>query len=195
MGKRYENRKRQVRVSEAEADDPKASTTVSGVAEPGPTVDQMVPEDVHHEAVSEGLDDVKPQMNTDEKYNYVPPIDANSREPELSGLDVFLEDESEIVLDEDSEYGKLPHPDVFNAYPPEIQRKIMEWVDRDVKARRDDESRRQDELMRAEVESNRRKQMFPTIITVLALVCAAVTGVVTQNPLFPLVFLLSHCVR
>ena len=32
--------------------------------------------------------------------------------------------------------------------------------------------------------------MFPTIITVLALACAAVTGVVTQNPLFPLVFLL-----
>lgn len=125
-----------------------------------------------------------------ESYGDVPPIGFDSGTADLSGLDVAAEGVVEQFLSEDGEYAKLPHPDVFNAYPPEVQRKIMEWTDRDVKARRDDESRRRDELMRAEVDRDRRKQMFPTIITVLALACAAVTGVVTQNPLFPLVFLL-----
>lgn len=123
-------------------------------------------------------------------YADIPPIGFDNRVADLSGLDVAAEGVVEQFLSEDGEYGKLPHPDVFNAYPPEVQRKIMEWTDRDVKARRDDESRRRDEIMRAEVERNRRRQMFPTIITVIALACAAVTGVVTQNPLFPLVFLL-----
>lgn len=43
------------------------------------------------------------------------------------------------VVESDTDYLLLPHPDVFNAYPPEVQRKIMEWADRDVRARRDDE--------------------------------------------------------
>ena len=119
-------------------------------------------------------------------FGGVPPISPEDREIDLSGLDINIED----FLDEDSEYGKIPQPEVFNSYPPEVQRKIMEWTDRDVKARRDDESRRRDEMMRAQIDNKRRRQMFPAIITVLALICAAVTGVVTANPLFPLVFML-----
>ena len=123
------------------------------------------------------------------EYENVPPISPYD-EYDLSGFDVDTSDAIERYLDMDAEYGKLPHPDVFNAYPPEIQRKIMEWTDRDVKARRDDESRRQDDAMRAEIERVRRGQMVPAIITVLALVCGAVTGIVTANPLFALVFML-----
>ena len=33
------------------------------------------------------------------------------------------------VVESDTDYLLLPHPDVFNAYPPEVQRKIMEWAD------------------------------------------------------------------
>lgn len=132
----------------------------------------------------------KDAFSSSDSYGDVPPIGFDGGTADLSGLDVATNGAVEQFLSEDGEYGKLPHPDVFNAYPPEVQRKIMEWTDRDVKARRDDESRRRDEVMRAEVDRDRRRQMFPTIITVLALACAAVTGVVTQNPLFPLVFLL-----
>ena len=90
-----------------------------------------------------------------------------------------------------SELGRslIPEPEVFNAYPIEVQRKIMEWTDRDIKARRDDESRRQDELMRAEAAHRRTKQTIPAVIIILAIVCAAVTGVITRNPAFPIAFL------
>lgn len=83
----------------------------------------------------------------------------------------------------------FPDPEVFNSYPVEVQRKIMEWTDRDIKARRDDESRRRDELMRAEVARERMKQVVPAVVIILAIACAAVTGVITANPLFSAAFL------
>ena len=89
----------------------------------------------------------------------------------------------------DGDYSALPYPDEFNAYPIEVQRKLIEWTDRDVKARRDDESRRKDELMRAEVERERRQQVIPAVLVVVALVCGAVTGILTKNPVFSIAFL------
>ena len=94
----------------------------------------------------------------------------------------------EIEFAED--YSVLPAPEVFNAYPPEVQRKIMEWRDRDVRARRDDESRRRDELMRAKVEQERRSQVLPVIVIVFAIICGTVSGIATGNPLFPIAFLI-----
>ena len=106
-----------------------------------------------------------------------------------SGLDVDEEKALSEFLSGDKDYGALPHPDVFNAYPPEVQRKIMEWTDRDVKARRDDESRRQDEMIRANVARERTKQIVPTVIIVLGILLAAITGIVTKNPVFSIAFL------
>lgn len=65
------------------------------------------------------------------------------------------------VVESDTDYLLLPHPDVFNAYPPEVQRKIMEWADRDVRARRDDESLRQDALIRAQAARERTIMAVP----------------------------------
>ena len=84
----------------------------------------------------------------------------------------------------------FPDPDIFNAYPIEVQRKIMEWTDRDIKARRDDESRRKDELMRAKIARERMRQIVPAVVIILAIACAAVTGVITRNPLFSAAFLI-----
>ena len=98
--------------------------------------------------------------------------------------------ETKGFLSDDKDYAAIPAPDVFNAYPPEVQRKIIEWTDRDVKARRDDESRRQDEKMHAQVTHERFRQIVPTVIIILSVLCAAITGVMTQNPLFALAFLL-----
>lgn len=83
----------------------------------------------------------------------------------------------------------LPHPDVFNSYPPEVQRKIMEWTDRDIRARRDDESRRQDAILRANIARDKTKMAVPVVIVILCIVCAAITGLYTKNALFVIAFL------
>lgn len=83
----------------------------------------------------------------------------------------------------------LPPPEIFNSYPPEVQRKIMEWADRDLKARRDDESRRQDAVLRANIARDRTKTGIPLCIIVLCILCGAITGVMTHNVLFPFAFL------
>lgn len=83
----------------------------------------------------------------------------------------------------------LPHPDVFNSYPPEVQRKIMEWTDRDIRARRDDESRRQDAILRANIARSKTKMAYPAAIVILSIVCAAITGLYTKSALFVIAFL------
>lgn len=93
------------------------------------------------------------------------------------------------VVESDNDYLLLPHPDIFNAYPPEVQRKIMQWADRDVRARRDDESLRQDALVRAQTARERTHVTVPVTIIVLCIVCATITGVVTRSAIFPVSFL------
>lgn len=93
------------------------------------------------------------------------------------------------VVESDTDYLLLPHPDVFNAYPPEVQRKIMEWADRDVRARRDDESLRQDALIRAQSARERMIMAVPVAIIVLCIVCAAITGLFTKSAVLAVAFL------
>mgnify|MGYP003289085197 FL=1 len=83
----------------------------------------------------------------------------------------------------------LPHPDVFNSYPPEVQRKIMEWTDRDIRARRDDESRRQDAILRANIAREKTKMGVPVAIVILSIICAAITGLYTRDAAFVIAFL------
>lgn len=93
------------------------------------------------------------------------------------------------VVESDADYLLLPHPDVFNAYPPEVQRKIMEWADRDVRARRDDESLRQDALIRAQAARERTIMAVPVAIIILCIVCATITGMFTKSAVFAVAFL------
>lgn len=93
------------------------------------------------------------------------------------------------VVESDTDYLLLPHPDVFNAYPPEVQRKIMEWADRDVRARRDDESLRQDALIRAQASRERMVMAVPVAIIILCIVCATITGMFTKSAVFVVAFL------
>lgn len=94
------------------------------------------------------------------------------------------------VVESDTDYLLLPHPDVFNAYPPEVQRKIMEWADRDVRARRDDESLRQDALIRAQAARERTMMAVPVAIILLCIICAAITGLFTRSAVFVVAFLI-----
>lgn len=93
------------------------------------------------------------------------------------------------VVESDTDYLLLPHPDVFNAYPPEVQRKIMEWADRDVRARRDDKSLRQDALIRAQASRERMVMAVPVAIIILCIVCATITGMFTKSAVFAVAFL------
>ena len=93
------------------------------------------------------------------------------------------------VVESDTDYLLLPHPDVFNAYPPEVQRKIMEWADRDVRARRDDESLRQDALIRAQASRERMVMAVPVAIIILCIMCATITGMFTKSAVFAVAFL------
>ena len=93
------------------------------------------------------------------------------------------------VVESDTDYLLLPPPDVFNAYPPEVQRKIMEWADRDVRARRDDESLRQAALIRAQAARERTIMAVPVAIIVLCIVCATITGMFTKSAVFAVAFL------
>ncbi len=93
------------------------------------------------------------------------------------------------VVESDTDCLLLPHPDVFNAYPPEVQRKIMEWADRDVRARRDDESLRQDALIRAQASRERMVMAVPVAIIILCIVCATITGMFTKSAVFAVAFL------
>jgi|GEM_PF-1121577 len=116
---------------------------------------------------------------------YGEPLSVDDQGEEFNEL-VAMEE----LLSGESDYGALPLPEVFNAYPPEVQRKIMEWTDRDVKARRDDESRRKDELVRAQIDRERRKQSLPAIVIVVSIVCGTLLGFLTGNPWFAVAFLI-----
>ncbi|WP_251197721.1 hypothetical protein [Anaerotardibacter muris] len=125
---------------------------------------------------------------------------ANTMKDNANNYDFLWEDDKQrrsakgdagttTVVESDTDYLLLPHPDIFNSYPPEVQRKIMEWADRDVRARRDDESLRQDALVRARASRERTAVTVPVAIIILCIVCAAVTGIVTRSALFVIAFL------
>lgn len=86
--------------------------------------------------------------------------------------------------------GPLPDPGSLKQYDPSVQDKIVEWADRKVTATYDDESRRQDRLVEAEIRQGRNGQAASTFIMVLALVLAAVVGVATGNAVMSGAFLM-----
>lgn len=104
-----------------------------------------------------------------------------------------LEDEDAYdyqLFSDEEHYGQLPRPDIFAAYPPEVQRKILEWTDRDIRARRDDESQRQDMILRARFERDRWRIAIPVLIVVLGVLCSAFMGVITKDPVITIAFLI-----
>ena len=152
--------------------DDAASTDTSDTASPS-------------ESDSTGAYDEVPAIGPDDDVRQVRPpsvqdLDDISFEELTASMAQFAATEDNAAL--------LPLPEVFNAYPPEVQRKLMEWADRDVKARRDDESHRQDELIRATVERDRRHQAVPTLTVILAIICATATGIATGNVVLPVAF-------
>ncbi len=85
--------------------------------------------------------------------------------------------------------GPLPTPGSLGQYDRNVQEKIVEWADRKVAAVYDDESRRQDKLVEAEIRQGRNGQIASTAIMILALLLAAIVGIVTSNAVMSGAFL------
>lgn len=86
--------------------------------------------------------------------------------------------------------GPLPAPGSLKQYDQSVQEKIVEWADRRVTAIYDDESRRQDKLVEAEIRQGRNGQAASIAIMILALLLAAIVGVSTGNAVMSGAFLL-----
>ncbi|MEE1045455.1 MAG: hypothetical protein U0L51_08215 [Olegusella sp.] len=87
--------------------------------------------------------------------------------------------------------GLLPPPDQFNRYPPDVQKKIVEWSDRTV-ANNDAltesaikldlaESDRLDALTKADIEQVPRVQWMTAVINIAMIVAITVLGIIGQG--------------
>ena len=136
----------------------------------------------------------------DDGFSRTPAMGVNHSLDELESMYNHGNSTQTVVNDEelstsgsmfefDEEAVNLPQPDIFNAYPPEVQRKIMEWIDRDIRARRDDEAQRQDAILRANIGRERLRTTVPVSIIILCIICAAITGIVAKSAIFVVSFL------
>lgn len=83
----------------------------------------------------------------------------------------------------------MPTPGSLKQYDQDVQKKIVEWADRKVTAIYDDESKRQDRLVEAEIKQGRNGQIASTAIMLVALVLAAAVGIITNNAVMSGAFL------
>ena len=78
--------------------------------------------------------------------------------------------------------GPIPDADLLLSYPPDIQAKILDWHEREVRAVFDDESRRQDMLARGEIRQGHMNLAFSFVIDALIVGGTLFAFAVTQDP-------------
>jgi hypothetical protein len=167
---------------ESEADAEKPPVQVAPAAAPAPEA-APAPKPVAQPAPASEATASQPEKPAASNYDFLweePP--APQKDPAQPQKNTAAEPETDYLL--------LPHPDIFNAYPPEVQRKIIEWADRDVRARRDDESRRQDALVQSRVAEKRAAIAIPVVLIVLCIICATLTGILMKSAAFAIAFLI-----
>lgn len=113
-------------------------------------------------------------------------IENDNKEGEEERLEAALQ---EIAAISTEWIGPLPTPGSLGQYKDDVQDKIVEWADRKVKALYDDESERQDRLVDAEIRQGMVGQIASAAIMIIALVLAAVVGMVTGNAVMSGAFL------
>lgn len=77
--------------------------------------------------------------------------------------------------------GIIPLAEDLNQYSPQVQAKIVEWADAQIKANVIDESARQDRLVNGELYQAKSGQILSTIILLSLIVAAVVTVIITNN--------------
>lgn len=78
--------------------------------------------------------------------------------------------------------GPIPDAEELDKYSPEVQAKIIEWHDREVKAVFDDESKRQDKLANAEVRQGDVGQWLSFVLDILLIVGPLVAFYFIRDP-------------
>lgn len=134
--------------------------------------------------------------------------ESTSQKPEqVIQHDGEASEESPILASETyavhQEYeGILPHPAQFNAYNQNAQEVLLEIARAQVKAAFEDESKRQDKLVNAEIKQGNRGQVFSTIIICLTVSAAIVVALCTGNAIvaslmagIPLVSIIGNLFR
>lgn len=77
--------------------------------------------------------------------------------------------------------GMLPPPKSFNAYSPDAQRMILDWADRQTRAVFNDESKRQDRLVEAEIRQGVVGQGLSAFVILASIAASVVVGIMTGN--------------
>lgn len=75
----------------------------------------------------------------------------------------------------------LPHPKSFNAYNAEAQRMILDCADRQTRAVFDDESKRQDKLVEAEIRQGLVGQVLSASVILTSIAASVVVGIMTGD--------------
>lgn len=75
----------------------------------------------------------------------------------------------------------LPPPKSFNAYSSDAQRMILDWADRQTRAVFDDESKRQDRLVEAEIRQAVVGQGLSAFVILASIAASVVVGIMTGN--------------
>lgn len=78
--------------------------------------------------------------------------------------------------------GPIPDPATLEAYPLAVKDKIIEWQDRKIKAMFDDESKRQDDIVAAEIRRGNRGQWLSFVINAVLIFGTLIAFVVTGKP-------------
>lgn len=81
-----------------------------------------------------------------------------------------------------SSSGPIPDPTTLERYSPEIQKKIIDWQDRKVKATFDDASAREDKLANAEIKKGSIAQWTSFAVNITIVVGALGVFIATGDP-------------
>lgn len=109
------------------------------------------------------------------------------------GEDDTLDDCDDALTSEPFEFEdgcvSLPHPDVFNRYPPRFAQDYgvdvvtfapAVMTNRAVRTR----------FLRANIARDKTRMAVPVVIIIMSILCAAITGLYTKNALFVIAFLI-----
>ena len=128
----------------------------------------------------------------------IPKQDDESSRPEIEGggigkregsIDQAVIDSEEVTEREierafsavQMSSGPIPDADMYLKYPLEVQKKIIEWQDRQIKAMFDDESIRQNKLVDGEIKPGNVGQWLSFAINSFIVVGALIAFVMTGN--------------
>lgn len=143
--------------------------------------------DSRHGGLEKALEDAQGLAGSDDERS-IAPIEGGSIGERESAIKQQVAD-TELSKEIDAIFSKvqitsgpIPDADALAAYPVSIQERIIDWQERQIKAMFDDESKRQDRIVDAEISQGARNQWLSFVVNFVIVVGALVAFVLTGNP-------------